>query len=189
MKVLFLDIDEVLVTTRQWFVYRSVFCGSKYVGNKVDQTSLDFLRLLRFHGVEIVLSSTWRKCSEEKFERLKKEFKIDFKDRTPVFGSKRGEEIKLWLSEHKEVTDYVIIDDGSDMLEEQANHFVRINAETGITVRDMEKICLILGFEKPWDLRHKWMEAISNGEVPNPWNREEDDTKDLDNPTPTVQFV
>lgn len=169
MKVLFLDVDEVLVTRRQWFVYKSVFINTKNVGRKVDQTTLDFLRMLNFHGVEIVLSSTWRKSSNEKFENLKKEFKLDIKDRTGILGGLRGEEIADWLSQHKDVTHYVIVDDSRDMLPSQMPHFVNIDPIAGVTVDDMENICKILGFEEPWDLRDSWNEAINSGKIENPW--------------------
>ena len=36
----------------------------------------------------------------------------------------RGKEIQQWLDEHPEVTNYVIFDDDSDMLEHQMNNFI-----------------------------------------------------------------
>jgi hypothetical protein len=37
----------------------------------------------------------------------------------------RGHEIQDWLDKHKEVTNYVIIDDDNDMLDTQRSNFVR----------------------------------------------------------------
>jgi hypothetical protein len=42
-----------------------------------------------------------------------------FSDHTP-----RGVEIQQWLDEHPDVTNYVILDDDSDMLEHQMKNFV-----------------------------------------------------------------
>jgi hypothetical protein len=38
----------------------------------------------------------------------------------------RGHEIELWLKMHPEVSNYVIIDDYNDMLDNQVVNFVRI---------------------------------------------------------------
>ncbi len=55
----------------------------------------------------------------------------------------RGTEIKEWLS-HKNISNYVIIDDMDGMLPEQTSHFVRTHPETGISEMDAEQAISIL---------------------------------------------
>jgi hypothetical protein len=56
-------------------------------------------------------------------------------DRTPSLPNRpRGEEIDLWLHEHSEVERYAIIDDESDMLDEQMPSYFRTSFfEDGLT--------------------------------------------------------
>ncbi len=62
----------------------------------------------------------------------------------------RGIEIQKWLDSHpnyytKDVTPYVILDDDSDMTEEQIqNHFVKTNSKKGFQMSDYEKALEIL---------------------------------------------
>ncbi len=50
----------------------------------------------------------------------------------------RGEEIEIWLKEHPEIINYVIIDDRTDFTEEQKVHFVHINSYVGLTEEDVQ---------------------------------------------------
>ena len=60
-------------------------------------------------------------------------------------GVCRGNEIKEWLSKHiGEVSNYVIIDDFDDLLQEQMSHAVITNTLIGITESDAEKAITIL---------------------------------------------
>ena len=98
--------------------------------------------LINKTGAEIILSSTWR-ISPRHIEILEKYTGLKIKDKTPRLNTIRGEEIKQYLNEHKEITSYVILDDDSDMLEEQKCHFVKVNAKIGLTmlnVCDCERI-------------------------------------------------
>lgn len=56
----------------------------------------------------------------------------------------RGSEIKEWLDAHPEVTNYVIIDDDNDMLDEQEPHFVQTSWYDGINDYNVEKAIEIL---------------------------------------------
>lgn len=153
MKVLFLDIDGVLNSFKTTLLHGSLFLGSPDVAKRLDPYGSLFIKRLTQHGVKIVLSSTWRKGSQ--FEELGSQaFDFEVVGRTciyPFAGARRGDEIKVWLDEHPEVTHYCIIDDDSDMLPEQMSHFVRIEGTEGITFADMRKICTVLGFDV-WDL-------------------------------------
>ena len=50
----------------------------------------------------------------------------------------------MWLDEHPEATNYVIIDDDNDVLDEQDSHLVQTSWLTGITDYDVEKAIKIL---------------------------------------------
>jgi len=139
-KIIFLDIDGVLTSARtgwmNWDIYATTFL--KWVC-EVTET-------------KIVISSTWRCNRDRKFF-------------TDIFGDKiihenwrtpwdlsdrdmncRGDEIKRWLDSHQ-VEKYLIIDDDSDMLEEQLPHLLLTNTYNGLMWNDMEKIreCLNTG--------------------------------------------
>jgi hypothetical protein len=52
----------------------------------------------------------------------------------------RGEEIKEWLDNQNDVDDYAIIDDDSDMLEEQFNHFHHSDPWFGLNPNHLYRI-------------------------------------------------
>ena len=52
---------------------------------------------------------------------------------TPVVRpASRGKEIELWLEEHSEVKDYLILDDNQKMLNHQMSKFVQTSALMGM---------------------------------------------------------
>lgn len=153
MKVLFLDIDGVLNTHKSTLLHGSLFINSPDVAKKLDPYASLFLKRLTQHGVQIVLSSTWR-IGTRFHQEKEKAFDFPILDRTchyPFPKAVRGDEIQTWLNEHPEVTHYAIVDDDSDMLEAQLPCFVKTRATEGLTWFNMEKICQILGFEI-WEL-------------------------------------
>lgn len=124
--VLFLDVDGVLNTERQQNPL-SFSNGCLY----------RLARLVRRTKCTIVLSSTWRKLPDAKAE-LKRQFKYkgipEWDSETPVFNSgNRGEEIREWLRLNPLVTTYAILDDDSDMLDEQLRNFFQTDPEFGLT--------------------------------------------------------
>lgn len=125
------------------------------------------LRIIKEFDVKVVISSTWRfnavmsevvqKGDEE--HKFKNSLYVNLKNGGLLpfvhtdwrtidlhrFNEEkvRGDEIKEWLTRHPEVTNYAIIDDDSDMLDEQKNHFVHINGQDGILTNsyyDLESI-------------------------------------------------
>lgn len=48
-------------------------------------------------------------------------------------------EIAEYLTEHSDITNYVILDDDSDMFLEQKDHFIRTDPYLGINEDDVEK--------------------------------------------------
>ena len=74
---------------------------------------------------QFVITSTWRKNHNKEFfiDILGKYLHKDYK--TKVLYRIRGLEIEEWLDRHKEVKDYIILDDDIDFTEYQKkNHLI-----------------------------------------------------------------
>ena len=132
MKIIFLDIDGVL----------NVYCESRdKFGCTFHSNFVDNLKnIIDNTGAKIVISSSWRTDGLDIMKDLWKyrdlpgevidvtlhsydlirQGKFEFYD-----DVERGHEIQDWLDKHKEVTNYVIIDDDNDMLDTQRSNFVR----------------------------------------------------------------
>lgn len=143
MKIIFLDIDGVLaVCHKERDEYGSLF-HSDFVDN--------LQRIISETGAKIVISSTWRSSGLQVMKEMWKHRNLpgEVIDITPYFYSKdygklpRGLEINRWLElkqftrinyskevqktylESSVVKNYVILDDDSDMLYNQREHFVQ----------------------------------------------------------------
>ena len=152
MKIIFLDIDGVL----------------NYVGCKhkiremyfVDPKKLELLKkIIDETGAKIVLSSTWRigwidlKNSEDTvnardFIALRdvcREKGIEFISHTPNLNTKRGLEIKSWLSRWggESITEFVILDDDCDM-KPFMHKLVRTSFSKGLEQKHVNKAIKIL---------------------------------------------
>ena len=138
MKVLFLDIDGVInnantsFTTGLWPLDRfAAFLVGKIVMHTECKAVLSSSWRNHPDGVDIVgkhitpvLDKTCRSWYDEKTDH----------------HSIRGEEIQKWLDEHPEVERYAILDDDSDMLEEQMPNFFQTTWEEGLTEEIMNKV-------------------------------------------------
>lgn len=130
MKVIFLDIDGVL----------NVYCQSrdKY-GCNFHQHFIDNLKeIIDTTNAKIVISSSWRMDGINTMKDMWSFRKLPgtIIDVTPNLHYKistsgvdidycRGDEIQAWLDKHTDVTNYVILDDDSDMLDSQKSNFVQ----------------------------------------------------------------
>jgi len=113
MKVIFVDIDGVLVTREGYMQIRR----SKFAPVPFDKDAVKNLNELtdKTEAV-IVVSSSWRQGRT--VQNLKKLFKSEgvtgkVIDKTPMLhlsGDSRGAQIRDWLSNHSDVN-YVILDD------------------------------------------------------------------------------
>lgn len=143
MKVVFLDIDDVLCSLKSSAAtggyphdFRDLY--------RFDQHALALLRKLCHLGdVRIVISSTWRlhfTASE-----IAAGLHLPVTDCTPHLPNQpRGAEIAQWLSENPNVTHWAILDDSTDMLEEQMGNFVHVEGEDGMRLRDFRRLMQIL---------------------------------------------
>lgn len=168
MKALFCDIDDVLCSLKS-----SAACGG-YPHDFTDPSMFDqhAIRLLRklclLGDVKIVISSTWRITFSA--EECAVGLGLPVIDCTPVLHNQpRGAEIAQWLSKNPDVTHWAILDDSSDMLEEQMGNFVHVEGEDGMRLRDFRRLMQILDVDYdtvfcvsgPF-MRHKY----ANGEEP-----------------------
>lgn len=113
MKVLFLDIDGVLLH------YRTLM-ASEFMGHsnaEPDPMLCALLRRVCGTGVRIVMSSSWRDAESACKGKLNEGGLVGFLHadwRTPEFGinqDSRAREIEDWLVRHPETSDYRILDD------------------------------------------------------------------------------
>lgn len=159
MKVIFLDFDGVI--NNCGFKDDYVFCSvidrtglKRYV--PFSAQNIEPLKgLITFvlkQEIKIVLSTSWRQIIHYKdFDSAIKEF-FGFTDadspivinETPLkhgfFESLRGIEINDYLELHKEVTDYVIIDDNYDFLKNQNSHVILTDADKGFTNENLAEV-------------------------------------------------
>lgn len=166
MIVVFLDVDGVLNSERSFLAggarvkqytldnpddpywLKITYCT-------IDSVAIDLLnRLCDKCGAKLVISSTHRKHfrdTEDKLALMQDYFcKLGLRSDlvvgyTDVLHGIRGNEIKDYLDRHPEVTDYVILDDSSDMLPEQMPFFVRCDGKVGFSSDNYFQMMQILG--------------------------------------------
>lgn len=156
MKVIFLDVDGVLncLDTFKRNHDEWVKTGKRRVDLDLEKIGL-LKEIIDETSSEIVLSSTWRLGFDKNLKpvtdhakelvKLFREYNLEIYDMTPRLGTKRGIEIKKWLSDNPEVTDFVILDDDSDMEEYNETNLVQTNFyEGGLLEKHKDKIKEIL---------------------------------------------
>ena len=132
MKVIFLDIDGVVNCATTTQRHRGFIGIDPYMAFLVG-------KLVMETDAKVVLSSSWRH-SPDGIEEVERQV-CKVYDITPSLGFIRGDEIKLWLEEHKgEVDRYAIIDDNSDMRKGQLPNFFKTQWEVGITPDICERV-------------------------------------------------
>ncbi|NHZ85707.1 MAG: hypothetical protein GWP19_07485 [Planctomycetia bacterium] len=158
MKVIFLDIDGVLVT-RNSIKYQylnfpddaDIQFGKKAVKN--------LNKLIRFTKARIVISSTWRLFhSLEELQNIfkKQDIKGEIISTTSVEKATieedipRGQKIADWLEQHPEIKQYVIIDDDvqADCIQFHPNNCVETSYKRGFAPEDKFNEALAILNEK-----------------------------------------
>lgn len=133
LKIIFLDIDGVL---NNYDMYHQ---GKKVPFKQLVPSCVKVLNdLIAKTNAKVVISSTWRmiETKESLLAKLQAEgYEHDIYDFTPQLGGSRvrGNEIKVWLDDNKNVSNYVILDDDSDMLLWQKDHFIWVDGWFGLT--------------------------------------------------------
>ena len=149
MRLIFLDIDGVL--NCQIFYDKRI--GNSYIDRHICRERVSWLNdLCKETGAKIVISSTWRLGrSQQEMQDILKEMGGTFEvvGCTPNLRHEacvRGNEILQYIKEHEELGpyydyhDYVIIDDDSDMLLQQAHNFFQTDTYSGLTPNICYKI-------------------------------------------------
>ena len=125
LKVLFLDVDGVLNTTRAGRPMSLSKGCLRRLENVVEETNC-----------HLVLSSSWRKYDDAfaHLNRVLRYRQMIIISSTPVIHSaSRGTEIAVWLNTHRAVERYAIVDDDSDMLHEQLPNFFQTDPDHGLS--------------------------------------------------------
>ena len=166
MKVIFLDVDGVLNSERSFLA--GAARGKQYEIDQpydpywmkitmctIDHVACDLInRICRKTDAKIVVSSTHRKHfadNDKKLGAMKEYFNNLGVDGKNIIGwteslhTIRGIEIKEWLGRHPDVTDYVILDDSSDMLPEQMPFFVLCDGKFGVSSENYFQMMKLLG--------------------------------------------
>lgn len=142
MKVIFLDFDGVITTLK-----------SKW---RLDDEKMSLVKeICDKTGAKIVISSSWRIKDVE--TTLKHAFGKDYDDSHYLLNSSmvvgiterpahtfRGTDIQKYLDTHPEIKNYVILDDDTDMLDSQKEHFINTDTYLGISKEDVKQAIEIL---------------------------------------------
>lgn len=169
MKIIFLDIDGVLNHEKFYkesFEKRYEEGAMSHPHSEIDPNSVKNLnQIIKDTGAKVVISSTWRHSGLKYCEDALKfhGFEGEIIDITPSLNGNdyvRGNEILKWIrANHKLVgdyynfTEYVILDDDSDMLYIQRNNFLLIDRFVGLTMGDVFQAKKILNNGKILDVR------------------------------------
>lgn len=168
-KVLFLDIDGVLNSTRQMVVDQikpglSLQAHSNPTPEVIRwdvRCTRQLQRILTATDAYIVITSSWRHSTSTPlhFNLMLSAYGIidrvigltpritrqHFAER--VNPQERGLEIQAWLNENPQVQSYVILDDSSDFLMEQMPFFVRTTSWRGLSQGNADDAIRILNGE------------------------------------------
>lgn len=148
MNIIFLDIDGVLISDRDLglskgsdkFKFAHVF--SPFATDLISQLATDA-------DATFVISSSWASLGKDVlFEHLQSQgidTKRIHKDwNTPRrFTSSRIHNINMWLDDHPEITNYVIIDDDGSIRHNK--RAILIDPKLGFNIYDYNKALDILG--------------------------------------------
>lgn len=145
-KIIFLDIDGVLNSNK---TTRRTMNGYIFVGNRQLK---NLKRIVNATQAKIVLSSDWRYDRDDpkynsdylELETELMRYGIQFYGFTPELSSAhRGAEIVQWLTEHPEVSSFVILDDRTD-IEPNKDHWVKTTISHGLGTTETDEAIKIL---------------------------------------------
>lgn len=141
MKVIFLDIDGVMVSQRSVQLMNVPILkrdmGLSYLARR------NLRALVRQTNARIVITSSWRGGGEmyEAIKRCLARNNTPVYDETPVLDlwtDDRSDEIAAWLASHP-TQRYVVLDDSPcfDHREEVRQHWVQVNYTTGLSLANV----------------------------------------------------
>lgn len=148
MKIIFLDVDGVLNSTRSMVAFKGCgFMRDNQSWKQLDPVAIKLLQhVVEETGASVVLSSTWRiGALQEDIEQFSEFLGVEIiavTGRSP--DGIRGKEIQKWLDLSAGVDSFVIVDDDSDMLPSQMQNFVKVDGKVGLTYENVKSILSIL---------------------------------------------
>lgn len=155
-RIVFLDIDGVLVTSGTIQAFRAEFGLSlKDAAQQIDGQRLGYIvGLCQMQQAEVVIISHWRHDDMLPHHPGIDQLPLHKDWRTPLparqlgaaglfISDSRGTEIKHWLDAHPEVENYVIIDDGKDFLKEQRPRHIRPNFLEGLNLEHCQRAIML----------------------------------------------
>lgn len=148
MKILFLDVDGVLIPARNYFSNRYAY--------QFDPLAVEAVkRICKRTGAQVVMNTAWNATPPElRHLCLSAEFPLsnDWQTEYPV--CERWEGITGWLAKHPDVTTWAVLDDDAKgLLPLPLNDFVRVivvDPEVGITTANYREATRLLGDEDPF---------------------------------------
>lgn len=160
MRVIFLDFDGVLNSSASYlFEERKRKALPRAAAKRIGPSSETLCHVCcstfqfildKVPDVQVVISSTWREhFTIEKLRKILTAYGVDASrviDITPsMFKRDRGHEIKAWLGEHPEVTDFVIIDDFYIGAGYTDDHIVKTSEPIGLTLNNALSVIQMFG--------------------------------------------
>jgi hypothetical protein len=156
MKVIFLDIDGVLVTWNSLHRWGKLENPKSRTGSMMEPKCVKILNeILAETGAYIVVSSSWR--IGRTVEQLKNELSeagvnvSTLIDKTPTkaYAPGRGHEISHWINEHwmgppDEITKFCIIDDEISDMDPFKHKVAHTSMEKGLTEVHKKQIIKML---------------------------------------------
>ena len=166
MIIIFLDIDGVVTSARTGFFNMDIY-------------TVNFLRwICEKTGAKIVISSTWRYNHGKQFwkdifgEYLHEDFKtpdLTKKRESGIWTNvTRGQEIQAWLDRGLTYPEkYLILDDDTDMLPHQKDHFIQTDSTDGMLTEHIIKVREYFGIKDFFNeyneiFQHPNMFAVNN---------------------------
>jgi len=139
MNVIFLDFDGV-VNTPMWNEDGTRCRYGMPYDNKVNnfQAVQWVSEFCQKYNYSIVVTSTWRMDKNWKECLINGGLRdgIDILGKTKVLHARRGDEVNLYLSEHPEVTNYLIFDDEDDFDNKQKDRLIKTRDDVGFSEND-----------------------------------------------------
>lgn len=151
-RVIFLDIDGVIQPTRVIVAngLKTAHMGN-YTRESFDAVALKMIRrLCEVADASVVFASTWveNPVSSEVIIRLGDAMDLPvsgFVDSEVPFSEKRGQMVKNWLGKYPSVKEYICLDDEVEhYMEEQLPRVIQVDADQGLSVKNMESMCELL---------------------------------------------
>lgn len=150
LRLIFLDFDGVLNSSRSMLAHRAL--PHTVIDSGWDSTAIAIIaNMCRAFQAHVVITATMRVgFDEHDLQVLRHNWCFPVLGFTPSLSGARirGDEIKAWMDarnfDPKRIVNYAIVDDDSDMLEDQKPHLVKCTYDDGLTFEHALRIADLL---------------------------------------------